>query len=241
MADLTTSLSKFLNSLIAGTVDIGLAGDALLVRDAANTIAQRNGTSAQSFHLYETFTDASNYARVLIGYNAANGTFDVLTQEAGTGSDRGLRIGTNVNAAVQLMVNGTARGVLSTSALAMTVGVTSSSATAGIGYATGAGGTVTQLTSKSTGVELNKATGEITMNGAILNAATIVSFVLTNSAIAAGDHVLVQHVSGGTVGAYGCTAVAAAGSATITVRNNTAGNLTEAPVLKFSVLKSVTA
>ena len=39
-------------------------------------------------------------------------------------------------------------------------------ATTGIGYATGAGGTVTQATSKSTAVILNKLTGAITMNAA---------------------------------------------------------------------------
>jgi hypothetical protein len=53
-----------------------------------------------------------------------------------------------------------------------TVGsLTSISSTGGIGYATGAGGPVTQLTSKSTGVTLGKVAGQITMNGAALAAA----------------------------------------------------------------------
>ena len=117
------------------------------------------------------------------------------------------------------------------------------STSGGIGYGTGAGGTVTQGagSGKATGVTLSKITGEITMDGAILNADTTVSFTLTNTTIAAGDHVVIQHVSGGTVGSYLCTAVAAAGSAAVYVRNITAGNLTEAPVLKFSVIKAVTA
>jgi hypothetical protein len=117
----------------------------------------------------------------------------------------------------------------------------STSATAGIGYGTGAGGAQTQATSKATAVTLSKITGEITTAADALAAATIVSFVLTNTAIAIGDQVLVQHVSGGTVGAYTTTAVAAAGSATIYIRNATAGPLSEALVLKFSVLKAVTA
>lgn len=119
--------------------------------------------------------------------------------------------------------------------------ITTSNATAGFGYATGAGGTVTQNTNKSTGVTLNKATGEITMNGAALAGDTTVSFTLTNSALAVGDYLLVQHVSAGTVGAYKCEGVAAGGSGTITVRNITTGSLSEAIVLKFMVLKSVTA
>lgn len=108
-------------------------------------------------------------------------------------------------------------------------------------FATGNGGTVTQATSKTTGVTLNKRTGQITMNGTALGANTTIFFVLTNSTIAATDHVLVQHVSGGTVGAYVCTAAAGAGSAVIFVRNITAGSLSEAIVLKFSVIKAVTS
>lgn len=115
------------------------------------------------------------------------------------------------------------------------------SATAGFGYGTGAGGTVTQATSKSTGVTLNTVTGEITMNAASLAADTTVSFTLTNSAIASGDYVLVQHVSAGTAASYICTALAAAGSATINVRNATAGALAEAIVLKFVVIKAATS
>jgi hypothetical protein len=119
--------------------------------------------------------------------------------------------------------------------------VTSSGATSGIGYSTGAGGTVTQATSKSTGVTLNTVCGQITMNAAALAAGTIVSFVLTNSAIAATDMLILNHVSGGTPGSYSLNARAAGGSATIDVRNNTAGSLSEAIVIGFSVIKGVTS
>lgn len=111
----------------------------------------------------------------------------------------------------------------------------------GIGYGTGAGSTAIQATNKATTVVLNNICGQITMNGAILNAATIVSFTLTNSKVALGDTVLINHLSGGTVGAYTFNAASAAGSAIIYVRNATAGNLTETPVLLFTVIKSVTA
>lgn len=111
--------------------------------------------------------------------------------------------------------------------------------TGSLGFATGAGGTVTQGSNKATTVVLSKSTGEITMNNAALNAATIVSFTLTNTTIVATDHVLVEHISGGTVGAYTASGAAGAGFATIYVRNATAGNLSEAIVLKFSVLKAV--
>jgi hypothetical protein len=111
----------------------------------------------------------------------------------------------------------------------------------GLGYRTGAGGTVTQATNKSTGVTLNKLCGTITMNAAALAAATTVSFALTNSFIAATDLLVVQHTSGGTLGAYNIAVTPAAGSATISVRNVHTGSLSEAIVLRFALIKGVTA
>ncbi len=119
--------------------------------------------------------------------------------------------------------------------------VRSSSATAGVGYATGAGGTETQANNKSTGVSMNKVTGIITMHNQTLNADVTVSFTLTNTAIAATDAVIVLHESAGTLGAYSFASTAAAGSADISVHNNTPGNLGEAIVLRFVVIKSVNA
>ena len=111
-----------------------------------------------------------------------------------------------------------------------------------IGYATGAGGAVTQLTSKATGVTLNKASGQITLTNASLAAASSVSFTLTNSVIAATDVVAVTIASGATADAYIVTVTAtAAGSCRIQVRNNSAGALGEALVLNFAILKAVAA
>lgn len=98
-------------------------------------------------------------------------------------------------------------------------------------------GAVTQATNKATTVELNAKTGAITMNNAALNAATIVSFTLTNSLIAATDVLVLNHLSGGTVGSYTLNAQCGAGSATINVRNNTAGSLSEAIVIQFALIK----
>lgn len=120
-------------------------------------------------------------------------------------------------------------------------GITSSSPTAGIGYATGAGGAVTQLTDKSTAVTKNTITTAITLNNASLAANTSVSFTFTNSAIAATDTVLVTHQSAGTSGSYNLNAFPGSGSAVITVRNITAGSLAEAIVLRVTVIKSVSA
>lgn len=130
-------------------------------------------------------------------------------------------------------------GAATGTSLAVTGAITSSGG--GVGYATGAGGTVTQATNKATGVTLNDLCGEITMNAAALAAATIVSFTLTNSFIAAGDVLILNHVTTGTRGAYSLNAQCGAGSAIIYVRNNTAGSLSEAIVIRFAVIKAVTA
>jgi hypothetical protein len=122
--------------------------------------------------------------------------------------------------------------------------LTSSSPTGGIGYIAGAGGTVTQLTSKATGVTLNKVSGEITTSNAQLNGDATVSFTLTNSAIADTDVMIINHVSGGTVGRYVFNAACANGSAAITIRNITAGgggNESAALVLRYVVIKGAVA
>jgi hypothetical protein len=109
------------------------------------------------------------------------------------------------------------------------------------GYATGSGGAVVQSSNKSTGVTLDKANGQITMDAASLSAATVVSFTLTNSTIEAGDIIVMNHISGGTLGAYIFNASTAAGSASINVSNWTAGALAEAVVIRFAVIKVVSA
>ena len=103
------------------------------------------------------------------------------------------------------------------------------------------GGTVTQGTNKSTTVVLNKPSGQITMNNAALAAATIVSFTFTNSTISSTDLLIINHVSGGTLGAYTFNAACGSGSATVYVRNATGGSLSEDIVLRYAVIKGAIA
>ncbi len=109
------------------------------------------------------------------------------------------------------------------------------------GYAAGSGGAVVQATSKATGVTLNTSNGQITMVNSALAGTTIVSFTLTNSVIEAGDIIVMNHISGGTLGAYAFNASTAAGSASINVSNLTTGSLSDAIVLRFAVIKVVSA
>ena len=145
---------------------------------------------------------------------------------------------------INLLIGGAARfQVTKAGAVTAASSILSTSASAGVGYATGAGGVVTQLTDKSTAVTLNAICGTITMDAPTLAHQTPVAFTLTNSAIAATDVVAVSVKSGGTAGAYLVSAGAvAAGSCSITLFNcQTAGNLSEAVVLSFAVIKAVAA
>jgi len=106
-----------------------------------------------------------------------------------------------------------------------------------LGYTTAAQGTVTQATSKSTAVTLNTSAGRITMNAAALAAATNVTFTLNNSYISANDIVILNVSAGATSGAYNCwVSGLGVGTVTITVRNITAGSLSEAVVINFAIL-----
>ena len=114
-------------------------------------------------------------------------------------------------------------------------------ASGGIGYLTGNGGTVTQSTSKSTAVTLNKPSGQITLNNAALASDTTVSFTLNNVCCQIGDVLILNHVSGGTAGSYLLNAQTTTGSASINVRNITGGSLSEAIVIGFAVIKGATS
>ena len=109
-----------------------------------------------------------------------------------------------------------------------------------LGYTAAGQGTVTQATSKSTAVTLNKPAGQITMNNAALGATTNVTFTLNNTYISANDILILNVGSGATAGAYNCwVSGLSAGAATITVRNISASPLSEAVVINFALIHCV--
>jgi hypothetical protein len=106
-----------------------------------------------------------------------------------------------------------------------------------LGYASAAQGSVTQGSSKSTGVTLNASMGRITMDSATLNTLTNVTFTLTNNFISVKDVIILNVGSGATSGAYNCwISSMSAGTCTITLRNISGGNLSEAVVINFAVI-----
>lgn len=115
-----------------------------------------------------------------------------------------------------------------------------SGASARLGFlsGTGVGGTVTQLTSRSTGVTLNAPTGQITGNNASLGAQTAVTFTVTNSSCGANDVPWLVLASGGAATTSAWVSAVAAGSFNVTLFNeNTITADTTTPVFNFVIIK----
>lgn len=122
-------------------------------------------------------------------------------------------------------------------------GVFSSSATAGIGYRTGAGGAIAQATNRTTGVTLNTITGTITTQATSLAALTRATFTVSNTSVALRDTIVFSVVSGPTADTsqYFVTGVAA-GSFNLTAANlNAVTADTGAAIINFAVIKAANA
>jgi hypothetical protein len=145
-------------------------------------------------------------------------------------------IGTGTNALATPILGNASATALSVA------GPIQSSTSSGVGYITGAGSTVTQATSKSTGVTINTICGQIVMFNTALVATGEATFTVTNGSVASTDVIIVNHASVGTAGAYlvGISNVAT-GSFKITVSNISGVSRSEAIVLNYAVIKAVNA
>jgi hypothetical protein len=111
----------------------------------------------------------------------------------------------------------------------------------GVGYKAGAGGTVTQGSSATTGVTLSKPSGQITTYAENIAAAAEVQFTVTNTTVAAVDTVSVSIASGSTGGTTIASVTAVAdGSFQITLTNLHASTAeTGTLVINFNVIKGI--
>jgi len=105
------------------------------------------------------------------------------------------------------------------------------------------GGTVTQLTSRTTSVTLNKLCGQITLFAGSIAGLSSQEFSLSNSFIDTTDVVLVSFASGLTSAQYDVTVTQTdAGSCKIAIHNvNNTATGTDTPVINFIVVKAVNA
>ena len=157
----------------------------------------------------------------------------LITPALGTVASGNISACTSTSMTLTTPVIGAATGTSLTA-----TGKISSTGTAGIGYSTGAGGTVVQGTNRTTGVNIDKTTGSITLfSAAGTTAAT--TFTVTNNTVVATDVIILNQKSGTDLYDLMVTAVAA-GSFNITFRT-TGGSTTETPVFNFAVIKGVAA
>ena len=131
-----------------------------------------------------------------------------------------------------------ALGVATGTSLAVTGAISSSSPSAGIGYATGAGVAGVQSSTRTTTVVANGICGSITLVSAA-GSATPATFTFSNTSIAATDVVYVCQKSGTDKYEIFVTAVGASSCAITSF--TTGGTTTETPVFNFAVIKAVAA
>jgi hypothetical protein len=148
-------------------------GDTKLFRDgAAGILAQRNGTSPQSFRVYNTYTDASNYERGVIGWNTTANTLTIGTQALGTGVARPVSISTSGWTMKLPTTSGTSGQFLQTDG----TGITSWATPAGGGGGT-PGGTTGQLQWNSAGAFGGMPGSVVATDGSSLTLASQTGFV----------------------------------------------------------------
>lgn len=94
-----TSAFGFSNGSVTQAVDVKLN------RDAAGSLALRNSTNAQTFNIYNTYTDASNYERGFMKWNS--NVLEIGAEAAGTGTLRSIYIGTTTGGTIDIRTGGT--------------------------------------------------------------------------------------------------------------------------------------
>lgn len=117
------------------------------------------------------------------------------------------------------------------------------SSSKGLGYAKGAGSSVTQATNRTTAVTINAISGQITTNNASLAAEAAAVFTVNNSLVAINDVVVVSIQSGSNGGNTDVVVVGVTnGTFNIMIANNNpaAGTAeTGAIILNFAIIKAV--
>jgi len=232
-------------ALAAGVLNVDLHGNKL-DGNLSGTILIGSGVTFQPFRAEFSglfggtvkaagaFTSNGDIA-LAAGSGNFGGDSNFGAEIAGTGVDNDVTIFNSGGNVVALVPTGTTNfsvvGTVGSAGLLATGAV-------GVGYSTGAGGSVTQITSRTTGVTLNADSGAITLVSAA-GSATPATFTVTDSAVAATDGVSVQQASG--TDAYEIF-VTAIGTHTFKITSfTTGGTTTEQPVFKVTVIKGASS
>lgn len=234
------------NNVIIGTVTPLAGSFTSLTSTTGLNVTNNSNALLQAF--IATNTDAGASAAVSNSFAVTNnGTFGLSAGSTAFGgfaivawSGTGGLFFDNNNASGSITFRTSTGPQVNALVISNTQSVLSPSPTGGLGYGTGAGGSVTQITSRATGVILNKICGAITLIAAVnaaTSAATAQTITVTNSTVAVTDTILINQKSGTDKYMIFVTNVAA-GSFQITWFT-TGGTTNESPVFAYSVHKAV--
>jgi|CryBogDrversion2_2_1035213.scaffolds.fasta_scaffold03147_2 hypothetical protein len=216
----------------SATTAVSCSGTAANATNAISAqVANTLGGGLANQIVYQTGTGIINYitapgsANTYLGWNGTGFTWNTVPN-AGTLS--GATLASNI-----LSSNLTSLGTLTS---LLSSGSILSSGTAGIGYANGAGGTVTQTSSRTNTVTINHTTGAITLYSTTTTAGQVTTFIVTNSTVTINDIVSTSVRTSTGVYFVNVTQVAA-GSFSLSVYTPSAVVSAEAPVINFAVIK----
>lgn len=181
-------------------------------------------------------TGAASIAKVTITRPATGSTLTIADGKTLTSNNSLTLAGTD---STTMTFPGTSASIARTDAGqtftgTQTVGALLANSTAGVGYTTGAGSAVTQLTNRATSVTINAPTGAITMFNAA-GSATVASFTVSNSAVAATDVIHLNQKSGTNI--YNLLVSSISAGSFVLAFYTTGGTATDSPVINFAVIK----
>ena len=201
--------------------------------NSVNIGAYCDGVSTNSVMIgYGAGTNiTSGSANVLVGYMSGNSlpadTSDVVILGGATTATTGsITLSTG---------EGVVRATCDSSGNWLASGSIKSSSALGVS----SGGSITQATSRTTGVTLNKPSGEITLFSTTTTAGQVSTFTVTNSFVTATGTIIVNQKTGS--GVYLCSVTGvSAGSFKVSVYTPAAVTTAESPKLSFVVISGAT-
>jgi hypothetical protein len=242
-----TNITTANNAAQAAFVLANTNADSISVIQGVNTTQNTNITTANN-HAWAAFDTANNALAnttgifdgtlTITGDLHFDGSQSILaTDDLYIGSSGAIQIQTN-NGGTQRQYNFTTDGSL-TVPNSITANAISLNDGGVYQYTTANNSTVTQATSKSTGVTCHGRTGQITTSNASLAKGDSVQFTVTNRQIvSAKDIVVVNIASGATSASYQiCVDAVSIGSFGICITNTGTGPLAEALVINFAIIR----
>ena len=196
---------------ITASSNISASGDIVI-----QNITASSNISASGYLVVQNITASSNISA------SGTGSFGFLA--LANISTSGYLVAQNITASSNISASGTIKGQ-------------SILATSNMGYTTGAGGTVTQLTSRISSVTINRMCGSITLVSGV-GSSTFQTFNVSNSLVEETDVVVVSQKSGTDIYQVIVTNIT---NGEFSISCATTGITLESPVINFAIIKAVTS